>query len=270
MAPPNVLREENSTRPGRRVFITVAEVSGDLHAAQLIHSLRKADPELVIEGIGGPAMRAAGATVHHETVGKAAMGAGGLGRVAEMLRLLRWTRRYFDQNRIDLQICCDSPAMNFHFAKLAHRRAVPVLFYIAPQLWAWREGRVRKLRKWVDHVACILPFEEDYFRGHRVNASFVGHPLFDELPERPARTPHDEAGPLPAPVVGLLPGSRRGEAEQNFPPMLQIAELIRAAFPAVQLLTPHDGGHASGRATPSQRAKDRIRTGCVRHDGGAM
>jgi lipid-A-disaccharide synthase len=224
-------------RSPRRIFITVAEVSGDQHAAHLIHSLKQLDPELVVEGLGGPQMRAAGAIIHHETVHSAAMGFSGIKRVFEMLRLLKWTRRYFAQHPPDLQICCDSPAMNFHFAKLAHRFGVPVLYYIAPQLWAWREGRMKKLRKWVDRVACILPFEEEYFRRHGVNSTFVGHPLFDELPQRQARPVATEFDSRP-PVIGLLPGSRRGEAEHNFPPMLAVAERIRAEFPQIRFLIP--------------------------------
>lgn len=233
------LRAEESglAQNPRRIFITVAEVSGDQHAAHLIRSLKQLDPELVIEGLGGPEMRAAGAMIHHETVHSAAMGISGVKRIFEMLRLLKWTRRYFAQSPPDLQICCDSPAMNFHFAKLAHGFGVPVLYYIAPQLWAWREGRMKKLRKWVDQVACILPFEEEYFRRHGVNSTFVGHPLFDELPQRQARPMAAEFHSRP-PVMGLLPGSRRGEAEANFPPMLAIAARIREEFPAVRFLIP--------------------------------
>jgi len=167
--------------PPKRIFVTVAEVSGDRHAAQLIRALRELDPTLRIEGLGGAEMREAGAVVHHETVSNAAMGWRGALRAAEVWKLLRWTRRHFARSPPDLQIGVDSPSMNFHFAKLAKARGVPVLQYVAPQLWAWREGRMKKLRRWVNHVACILPFEEPYFRSHNVNATFVGHPLFDEL-----------------------------------------------------------------------------------------
>ncbi|MGE5611261.1 MAG: lipid-A-disaccharide synthase, partial [Bacillota bacterium] len=158
----------------RKVFITVAEVSGDQHAAHLIHNLRELDPNLSIEGLGGPHMAKAGAHIHRETTHRAAMTYRAALRVGEMLRLFSWTKRYFAQNKPDLLICVDSPAMNFHFAKIAHERGIPVLYYIAPQLWAWREGRMTKLQKWVDHVACILPFEEEYFRRHGVQATFVG------------------------------------------------------------------------------------------------
>jgi lipid-A-disaccharide synthase len=230
-------RDPSQPRCPRRIFITVAEVSGDQHAAHLIRSLKTLDPHLVIEGLGGPEMRAAGAVIHHETVRSAAMGLSGFKRVFEMLRLVRETGKYFRKNPPDMQICCDSPAMNFHFAKLAHSFGIPVLYYIAPQLWAWREGRMKKLRKWVDHVACILPFEEEYFRRHGVAATFVGHPLFDELPLR-NRPPTVFDFATRPPVVGLLPGSRKSEAQHNFPPMLEVAQQIRQAFPRARFLVP--------------------------------
>lgn len=222
----------------RRVFLTVAEVSGDRHAAQLVQSLNSLDPEIVIEGLGGPEMQAAGAVIHHETVSNAAMGWRGALRTIEVAKLLRWTRRWFDDpaTRPDLWVGVDSPSMNFHFARAAHDRGVPTLQYVAPQLWAWREGRVKKLRKWVDHLACILPFEEGYFRRHGVRATFVGHPLFDELP--PYRRIEGPRYPQGPPVIGLLPGSRKGEAQGNFPRMLAVAEAVRAEFKDATFLVP--------------------------------
>jgi lipid-A-disaccharide synthase len=222
---------------GRRVFITVAEVSGDRHAAQLVSALRQLDPTVEIEGLGGPEMLAAGASVYRDTVGNAAMGWRGALRAFEVLRLLNWTRDHFQRRgRPDLQIGVDSPSMNFHFAKLAREMGVPVMQYVAPQLWAWREGRMKKVRRWIDRLACVLPFEEEYFRAHGVNATFVGHPLFDALPAR-----RDTPGPrFPdrPPVIGLLPGSRRSEAAGNFRGLLGAAERIRAAFPGARFLVP--------------------------------
>jgi lipid-A-disaccharide synthase len=220
----------------RRIFITVAEVSGDRHAAQLIHALRSLDSTLIIEGLGGPEMAAAGATIHRETVGNAAMGWRGALRAFEVMGLLKWTRKYFQQHKPDLQIGVDSPSMNFHFAKLAKGMDIPVMQYVAPQLWAWREGRMEKVRKWIDRLACILPFEEEYFRSHRVNATFVGHPLFDAMPPR-CETSGPKFPERP-PVVGLLPGSRRSEAQRNFPGLLRAAELIKHEFPNATFLVP--------------------------------
>jgi lipid-A-disaccharide synthase len=210
----------------KRVFITVAEVSGDHHAAQLIMSLKRLAPDLIIEGIGGPAMAAAGAKLHRETVGNAAMAWRGALRAVEVWQILRWTRNYFATYKPDLQICVDSFAMNIHFAKTAHAMKIPVLMYVAPQLWAWREGRMKKLRRNVDRVACILPFEETYFRSHQVNATFVGHPLFDELPpdrERPAPAPwrrgsdalHHTAMPDTMEGGGPPPPGLEGESPAN-------------------------------------------------------
>lgn len=222
---------------GRRLFITVGEVSGDRHAAQLIRCLRRLDPELIIEGHGGPEMAAAGARIHHETVANAAMGWRGALRAWEIHRLLRWTGAYFDRNRPNLLVGVDSPSMNFHFARLARVRGVPVLQYVAPQLWAWQEWRIRKVRRWVNRLACILPFEQEYFRRHGVDATFVGHPLFDELPVCPSaqtgpRFPHAP------PVIGLLAGSRASEAAANFPHQLEVAWQIQREFPQARFLAP--------------------------------
>lgn len=229
--------ETHAPRRARRVFITVAEVSGDKHAAQLIRSLREIEPGIAIEGLGGPEMAAAGAVIHRDTVNKAAMGLRGALRAFEVYRLLRWTRHYFDAHRPDLWVGVDSPSMNFHFARIARERGIPSLQYVAPQLWAWASWRMKKLRRWVDRVACILPFEEKYFAGHGVPATFVGHPLFDELPtDRALR--ERAAGELKFPVIGLLPGSREGEAKANFGRMMRVAEQVFRAFPEARFLVP--------------------------------
>jgi lipid-A-disaccharide synthase len=195
------------------------------------------------------------------------MGFSAVGRVKEMSSLLKWTKNYFKLQPADLQICVDSPALNFHLAKIAHEAGVPVLYYVAPQLWAWREGRMKKLRKWVDKLACILPFEEKYFRSHDVSATFVGHPLFDEISISPSPgTPGEGRGegrisPSPgtpgegrgeglsrnstgvrnfgnAPIIGLLAGSRRSEAVKNFRRMLEVAESIGERFGKAKFLVP--------------------------------
>ncbi len=221
----------------KRVFITAAEVSGDRNAASLVTALLKLDPTISAEGHGGPAMAEAGVKIHHETVGGAAMGWRGRVRALEIHRLLRWTRNYFQDHRPDLQICVDSSAMNLHFAKVAREMGIPVLYYIAPQLWAWREGRMKKLRACVDRLACILPFEEKYFCSHGVNATFTGHPLFDQLPQQ-EQSELAVRDPSKRPVVGLLPGSRKSEAQHNFPHLLDVARRIVDVIPSASFLIP--------------------------------
>lgn len=221
----------------KRVFITAAEVSGDQHAAELARSLKELVPAIEIEGIGGAKMEAAGVKVHHETVGRAAMGWRGLLRAMEVSRWMKWTREHYAKARPDLHVCVDSSAMNLPYAKLAKSFGVPVMYYIAPQLWASREGRMKKMRKYVDRVACIFPFEEEYYRSHGVNATFVGHPLFDVLP-RERESPGVTSARTNDPVIGIMPGSRRSEIKQNFPHLLDVAHQIQVRFPKARFLVP--------------------------------
>lgn len=222
--------------PGR-VFITVAEVSGDKLAAELIRSLRRLDPQLIIEGFGGPEMAAAGAKVLRETVAGAAMAHHAAKRVFEVSSLLTQARRYYQEHRPDLQICVDSSAMNLRFARRAKQAGIPVLYFVAPQLWASRPGRIKHVRADVDRLACILPFEEEYFRQRGVNATFVGHPLFDRIP-RDRANPGIARYPDQAPIVGIVPGSRRSEVSANLPHLLDVARRIREQFPSVRFLVP--------------------------------
>jgi len=217
----------------RRVLITVGEVSGDRNAAQFAQRLMELAPDCRIDGLGGPAMRQAGVTVHHDTVSRSAMGLRALLRAVEVKRLLNWTTEYYQKTPPDLHVCVDSWAMNCHFAMLAKRFKIPVLYYIAPQAWASRPGRVKKMRKCVDELACILPFEQQWFASRGVPTRFVGHPLFDHVApivvaaEKPLGYP---------PVVGILPGSRKSIARHNFPRQLDVAALLAAEIPGIRFL----------------------------------
>ncbi len=159
------------------VFITVAEAScRSARHAHMITRLRELRPDVRIEGIGGEKMRAAGAIIHHESVSRARhvgwradpAGCAGGSRLAAL------DGEYYSKHKPALHICCDSWSMNWRFARLAHEQGIPVLYYIAPQTWASREGRIAKLRRYVTKLACILPFEEQYFRKHGVDATYGG------------------------------------------------------------------------------------------------
>src|SRR4051812_22269450 len=222
----------------RRVFITAFEASGDQHAAELIRALKQLDPAIEIEALGGSKMAAAGATLLEETVGRAAMGWRGALRAIEASRWMKRIAAHYRQRKPDLHVCVDSSAINLPFAKLAKTKfGLPVLYYIAPQLWASRERRVKKVRAFVDRLACIFPFEERYFRGHGVNATFVGHPLFDELPVQRSISAQPRF-PAVAPVIGIIPGSRRAEVKQNLPHLIEVIDGILRELPEASFLIP--------------------------------
>ena len=221
----------------RRVFITVADASGDQHAAELIRALHQLDPTLQIDALGGPKMAAAGAHLLEETTGQAAMGWRGALRALEASRWLKLVADRYREVKPDLHICIDSSAINLPFAKQAKTKfGIPVLYYIPPQLWASREGRMKKVRAFVDRIASIFPFEASYYQSHGVNATFVGHPLFDELPADRTLPQVRDFGD--SPVIGIIPGSRRSEVKANLPHLIEVMNAITKAFPEASFLTP--------------------------------
>src|SRR5262249_19070833 len=137
----------------------------------------------------------------------------------------------------DALVLIDYPGFNFQLARLAHARGIPVFWFVPPQLWAWAGWRVRKMRRWVDHLLCSLPFEESWYRERGVPAHYLGHPYFDELgSQRLDDVFLAEQGRLPAPIIGLLPGSRNQEIERNLASMLDAAARIHANRPDVRFL----------------------------------
>jgi len=169
---------------------------------------------------------------------RSAMLANALDQVGFYYRLLARVKKHFAINRPDLVVLVDSPAWNFHIAKLAKKLNIPVLYYIAPQLWAWGSWRCNKLRRLTDNIACILPFEQQWFRDRDINATYVGHPLFDH--EMPPEAPPHWMNNLRSglfPTIALLPGSRQHEIDHLWPPMQLIAVRIKKAYPAARFVT---------------------------------
>ncbi len=221
--------------PRQKIFISAAEASADHHAGLLIRKIYEKYPFYVCNGLGGPRMEDAGCVIMENLVERAAMLSHAVSQVGFYYKLLQRVKEEFDFERPDLVVVVDSPAWNFHVAKTAQERGIPVLFYVAPQLWAWGAWRVKKLRKRADHVACLLPFEETWFNERGIPTTFVGHPLFDDEAMIQYKVESEEAKVFP--TVALLPGSRKHEIEYLWKPMQKIAERIKQAYGRIRLLT---------------------------------
>ena len=218
----------SSTR-SPRILIIAGEASGDLHGANLAAALRAKAPELSILGVGGPRMQAAGVELMQSLGHLNVIGIAGPSAVRALARRVLAIRRILRRDPLDLVVLIDNPGLNFHFARVAKRAGHRVVYYIAPQLWAWRPRRMRWVQRRVDYVVVILPFEVELYRRAGVPCAFVGHPLLDEVAPSYDRDRLRAAYGLPreACVIGLLPGSRAGEVRALLPVMLEAARLLQ-------------------------------------------
>jgi lipid-A-disaccharide synthase len=216
-----------------RILIITGEASGDLHGANLARALKQVDPSLSIVGIGGARMKAAGIDMIPDVAQLDIIGLIGPTAVKTMIRRIRSIRRVIRAEPWDLVVLIDNPGLNFHFARVAKAAGRRVLYYIAPQIWAWRPRRIRWVQRRVDHVVVILPFEADLYHRAGVRCTFVGHPLLDEVAPSYDRTELRKRFGLEEsrPVIGLLPGSRQGEIRSLLPVMLDTAARLSAREP---------------------------------------
>ncbi|CAN5688437.1 lipid-A-disaccharide synthase [soil metagenome] len=220
-----------------RIFLSTGEPSGDLHAANLIRALRKRLPDAEFVGYGGPHMARAGAQVLYPLVDLAVMWfLRVLLNLHKFVGLVWRADRLFRDQRPDAVILIDYPGFNWHIARKAKARGIPVFYYVPPQLWAWAGWRVKKMRRDVDHVLCSLPFEPAWYQSKGVSGAVdVGHPYFDELAARTL-----DAGFLAeqrsgsGPILALLPGSRTQELIRNLPTMLRAAAEVYRQRPDVR------------------------------------
>jgi lipid-A-disaccharide synthase len=221
-----------------RILIVTGEASGDLHGAHLAKAIMALDPTTELVGIGGPSMRAAGVNLVPGVPQLDVMGLIGLSAIRAMLQRVRAIRRVLKAEAWDLVVLIDNPGLNFHFARVAKAAGRRVLYYIAPQLWAWRPGRMKWIQRRVDHVVVILPFEPELYHRAGVRCTFVGHPLLDMVAEHYDRAKLRREFGLSesARVVGLLPGSRVSEVEMLLPVLLKTAAQLVLAEPGTQFI----------------------------------
>ncbi|MGQ0810409.1 MAG: lipid-A-disaccharide synthase [Nitrospiraceae bacterium] len=221
-----------------RILIVTGEASGDLHGANLAKALKELDPKVSILGIGGAALRAAGVELAPGVAPLDIMGLVGPSDLKALFQRVVGIRRILRQEPFDLVVLIDHPGLNFHFARIAKSTGRRVLYYIAPQLWAWRPGRMRWMQQRIDHVVVILPFERALYQRAGVPCTFVGHPLLDAVaPSYDQRDVRRRLG-LEAPgcVIGLLPGSRTAEVRALLPVLLDAARRLMDEQPNAQFI----------------------------------
>ena len=212
-------------RAGPRIFVSAGEPSGDLHGAGVVRALRERYPDASIEALGGPRMAQAGAMLRYRMEGLAAFGVVEIvSKLGAHLRLLRAMRQDFRAGRYDLVILIDYPGFHLRVAEAARATGTKVLYYIAPQLWAWRPERARRLAAAVDRLAVVLPFEQPFFGRLGLRSEYVGHPLVDRAPVPDRAAARASLGATPGSrLLGLFPGSRAQEIRRLWVPFRDAA-----------------------------------------------
>jgi len=220
-----------SMNPTGPVWISAGEASGDIHAATLLKALREVEPGLTALGMGGPALSKAGCDVRFpmrliSLVGLTEV----LSGLPRILRLLAEVKKALIAARPRALVLIDCPDFHFRVARIAKKLGIPVYYYVSPQVWAWRSGRVEFLRRFTRRVLCILPFEKDFYAARGMDVDYVGHPLMDQMPlsELDALRPDPDQ-------LGILPGSRRKEISSLLPEFAGAALLLRQRLPKLKL-----------------------------------
>ena len=221
------------------IMLSAGEASGDQHAASLFLELKKLLPEVRAIGMGGAKMREAGVDIRYDSTSIAVIGTVEvIKHYGEISRALALMKAIASEERPDLLICVDYKEFNFRLARAAQAVGVKVLFYVSPQVWAWRPGRVKKYGAAVDHMAVIFPFEVPFYEAHNIPVTYVGHPLAGKVvPSLSKDAALAEFGLQTAgPVIGLLPGSRANEVKRLLPVILDAVELLACRFPTARFV----------------------------------
>ncbi len=261
----------------QRLLIVAGELSGDLHGARLAKALKQADQSLTLLGVGGRNMQEAGVELIHGIAHLDVVGTLGLQQARAVVRTYSAVRRFFKATPPDLVIFIDNPGLNLRLASVAKSLGISVVYYIAPQVWAWHRSRLKLIARVVDHMIVILPFEEELFRSVGVACTFVGHPLLDDLEDEGTNTRDDLRAALGLDanrqVIAMLPGSREKEIQAHLPLMLEAVAQVCDGIPAqvvVAMATSVDRSRVetmcrdypfevmcvSGRATDVMRSAD--------------
>lgn len=227
------------TSSSRRFFIVAGEVSGDHHGAALMAAMRQKDSSCQFAGIGGSHMQAEGMKLLYRAEEMALMGFWEVLRhLPFLLQAMRRTRDFIQKWQPERAILIDYPGFNLRLARHLHQMRTPITYYISPQLWAWREGRIATIRECVDQMLVIFPFEEQWYRQRGVEARFVGHPILEEVQPDISRADYLSGLGLDhrQPVLTLFPGSRKQELDRHANLFLGAARILREHIPRLQIV----------------------------------
>lgn len=217
-----------------RIFLVAGESSGDIHGANLIRAIHAQAPGIVCEGIGGYRMKEAGMILRMDLAEKAIMGFVEVIRSLSMLRrLFHDTVSYIRKTRPGVVVLIDYPGFNLRLAREVHQMGIPVVYYISPQIWAWKKKRIHAIARSVRKMLVILPFEEALYRRAGINCTYVGHPLLDHIEAVPVQGIYPKDS-----LIGLFPGSREQEIRRIFGVMLEIAREIHQQYPEWRFVVP--------------------------------
>lgn len=225
----------------KTLFFSAGEPSGDQHTARLITALSGLHPDLKFRGFGGPEMRSAGCKLDFELTQMAVMGlVEVVPKLRQFFRIADLASDAFATSTVDAVVLVDFPGFNWHIARRAQKHGIPVYYYLPPQLWAWGSWRIRKVRRYVDRVLSVLPFEHEWYQRQGIDTTYVGHPFFDAVAAQPLDAAvlgrledHRRRGRR---LVAVLPGSRQHEVHRNWPVMLEAIRRLAAEHRDVQFL----------------------------------
>ena len=221
--------------------MVAGEVSGDLHGAHLMEAILRIDPEVQFFGVGGEHLGRMGMKLLYHSQSLSVVGITEvLFKIRSILKALRGLKQSLDQERPDLIILIDFPDFNLRLAKIAHRKGIPILYYISPQVWAWRPKRVKLIAQWVKKMVVLFPFEVPFYEAAGVDVEWVGHPLLDIVkPTLSKEVAFQRFGLDPKrKTIALLPGSRTHEVKRLLPPLLASAQLLGKEIPDLQFIIP--------------------------------
>ncbi len=224
-----------------KLFISVGEESAELHASRLCEELKNQCPGIELFGFGGNRMKDAGVEILYPLPDLALIGfVEVIKKLPQVARVKHLAEEIWNERKPDAILFVDFPGLHLRLAKRAHELGIPVLYYIAPQAWAWREGRVELMRRVIKKLMVIFPFEEAFFSERGVHTTYVGHPLAERFGVMEEEIPQDSySNAVPeSPLIGLLPGSRRSELRYILPSLIQAAKRLRERNPRARFLFP--------------------------------